>query len=109
MKFRIELRPQHGEQLGIMRHEWPIQVSSTKNHRISAGLEFNAATIMRFEQLPIFWSASQVDSQWRDGVARAAPADAEDPRETKIHQDGRFCFLCQQPGELDGAFTRRLR
>ena len=103
-QFGLELRRDDGQQIGVVRHKGPFDVSPIEDKSVLPSAESYWAPEVRLVYFAVCRGPLEFHAPGIHGTAGAATPDPEDPGEANINQQTGLFPRRQQPEELDRAF-----
>ena len=107
-QFRLELRRDGGQQIGIVGQEGHVRVRPAEHERVPIRIEIDRAFEMFFVDRPKRLGSLEFDALRTDPAVRAALGNTGDPRKTHVDEHARLVLLRQQPAEPHRAFPPAL-
>ena len=86
----IQLRREHGQQLGIAGNKGTVAVGRSEDDRISSGPEDDGAAEVALNGLRIRARTHKFEAQWRHAGSGTVPRDSKDVSETDVGEDFRL-------------------
>src|SRR5437867_10566006 len=79
-QFHLQMRADHFQHLFVMRHEWCVQITATKNESVTVRFEMHLAAKMAFKDRAMLRRASEIDPERCDLAISAMTTHAQNPR-----------------------------
>src|SRR3981189_1605940 len=92
------------QQSRVVGDKRQIHILFTEYQGVLVGFEFNGAAEMRLIHFSVYRSSLKLHALRIHRPSSASARDANNPRETHVHQQRRLFLVCEEPHELDGAF-----